>query len=76
MVNAPPPFVGPKWAELPSNYFAVQRVSCQPDLVVATHFLVFCCVLKIYVLPFIAIFLQELTIVNTGKRDSVKVEGA
>jgi hypothetical protein len=49
VVNAPPLSVGPEWAELPSNYFAVQVGSCQPDLVAATCFLYICCVLKIYV---------------------------
>jgi hypothetical protein len=41
VVNAPPPSVGPEWAELPSNYFAVQGGSCQPNLVAATRFLYF-----------------------------------
>jgi hypothetical protein len=37
--NAPPPFAGHEWAELPNSYFAVQTGSCQPDLVAATRFL-------------------------------------
>jgi hypothetical protein len=49
VVNARPLSAGPEWAELPSNYFAVQTGSCQPDLVAATFFLYICRVLKIYV---------------------------
>jgi hypothetical protein len=58
VVNAPPLSVGPEWAELPSNCFAVQVGSCQPDLVATTRFLYLSCVENICVtIWFTCIFL-------------------
>jgi hypothetical protein len=73
VVNAPPPFVGPEWAELPSDYFAVQRVVNPTWL--PPHV---CCILSCVKNICVTVYSYFLIGVNweTGKGDSVKVMGA